>query len=261
MASVIPNGYSRERVIIIFSRQLSPFKVSNIEDWGNFIKFVSLNLGHTVSELGYTIFGQPFLGSSDNAGFLYVKPTYQVLATSQQYQYIIKRKRLERFSFDLEIKTREENTSNKRTEIERFDWFIERIQKRVAFGERSSETKLHAQELSRNQPILRFDVILQHDWPIEQCLLHIRVFFGRKTKSPCFDFFIHWLVKQITNTYWNHFTRSFENRSMLKEFPLPANALKRCVEVSLEDSRNLSKFKHRKLPPNWVGHKNNRSKH
>ena len=25
--------------------------------------------------------------------------------------------------------------------------------------------KIHALELSRNQPILRFDVILQHDWP------------------------------------------------------------------------------------------------
>ena len=60
-------------------------------------------------------------------------------------------------------------------------------------------------ELSRNQPILRFDVILQHDWPIEQCLLHIRVFFGGKTKSPCFDLFIHWLIKQITNTYGNHY--------------------------------------------------------
>ena len=35
-------------------------------------------LGHTVSELGYTIFGQPFLGSSDNAGFLYIKPSFQV---------------------------------------------------------------------------------------------------------------------------------------------------------------------------------------
>ena len=32
--------------------------------------------------------------------------------------------------------------------------------------------KLHARELSRNQSILRFDVILQHDWPIGQCLLH-----------------------------------------------------------------------------------------
>ena len=54
--------------------------------------------------------------------------------------------------------------------------------------------KLHARELSRNQSILRFDVTFQHDWPIEQCLLHIRVFFGGKTKSPCFDLFIHWLI-------------------------------------------------------------------
>ena len=61
--------------------------------------------------------------------------------------------------------------------------------------------KLHARELSRNQSVLRFDVILQHDWPIEQCFLHTRVFFGGKTKSPCFDLFTHWLIKQITNTY------------------------------------------------------------
>ena len=47
---------------------------------------------------------------------------------------------IERFSYDLEMKTRKQNRNNKRTEIERFDWFIERIQTRVAF---------------------RFDVILQ----------------------------------------------------------------------------------------------------
>ena len=37
---------------------------------------------------------------------------------------------------------REQNRNNKRTEIERFDWFIERIQTRVALGwlsERSGE--------------------------------------------------------------------------------------------------------------------------
>ena len=67
------------------------------------------------------------------------------------------------------------------------------------------------EELSRN----RFDVILQHDWSIEQCLLHIRVFFGGKTKSPCFDLFIHWPMKQITKTNQNHFSRSNENRSLL----------------------------------------------
>ena len=70
------------------------------------------------------------------------------------------------------------------------------------------------EELSRNQSILRFDVILQHDWPIEQCLLHIKVFFGEKTKRPCFDLFIHWLIKQITNNYRNHFSRSYENCSI-----------------------------------------------
>ena len=118
----------------------------------------------------------------------------------------------ERFSYDLEMKTHEKNKNNNQT---RFDRFIERIQTRVAFGwlsERSGE-KTSRRELSRNQPILRFDVILPHDWPIEQCLLHIRVFFRGKTKSPRFNLFIHWLIKQITNTYRNHFSRSYENCS------------------------------------------------
>ena len=51
--------------------------------------------------------------------------------------------------------------------------------------------------LSRNQSILRFDVILQHNWPIFSIL-------G-----------FYWLSKQIiTNTNWNHFSRSYENRSI-----------------------------------------------
>ena len=66
---------------------------------------------------------------------------------------------------------------------------------------------------TRNQSILRFDVMLQQDWPIEQRLLHIRVFFDGKTKSPCFDLFIHWLIKQMTNICRNHFSRSYENLS------------------------------------------------
>ena len=114
------------------------------------------------------------------------------------------------------MKTREQNRKNKRTEIEQYDWFVERIQTLVAFdwlSELSGEKTSHARELSRNQSILRFDVMLQHHWPIEGCLLHIRVFFGGKTKSPCFDFFIHWLIKQIMNTYRNHFSRPYENRS------------------------------------------------
>ena len=48
--------------------------------------------------------------------------------------YTVKPLILERFLYDLEMKTREQNRNNKRTGIERFDWFIERIQTRVAFG-------------------------------------------------------------------------------------------------------------------------------
>ncbi|XP_046839941.1 zinc finger FYVE domain-containing protein 16-like isoform X2 [Xenia sp. Carnegie-2017] len=35
--------------------------------------------GHRVTDLGYTIFGQPFLGSLRNAGFVYVKSSFQCL--------------------------------------------------------------------------------------------------------------------------------------------------------------------------------------
>ena len=114
------------------------------------------------------------------------------------------------------MKTREQKRKNKRTDIEQYDWFVERTQTLVAFdrlSEHSGEKTSHARELSRNQSILRFDVMLQHHWPIEKCLPHIRVFFGGKTKSPCFDPFIHWLIKQITNTFRNHFSRPYENRS------------------------------------------------
>ena len=119
---------------------------------------------------------------------------------------------IERISYDLEMKTREQNRKDKRTEIEGFDWFIERIQTHLAFAlvkRTLGCKKFMPEELSRN----RFDVILKHDWSIEQCLRHIRVFFGGKTKSPCFVLFNHWLIKQITNTYRNHFSRTYDNRS------------------------------------------------
>ena len=74
------------------------------------------------------------------------------------------------------MKTREQNRNNKRTEIERFDWCVKRIQTFVAFGrlsECSGEKTSYPGELSGNQSILRFYVIPKYDWPIEQCLLHM----------------------------------------------------------------------------------------
>ena len=64
------------------------------------------------------------------------------------------------FSYDFEVKMREQNRNNKRSKIERFDSLVERIQTRVRFGWLS---KRLAEKLSRNQSILRFDVIPQHD--------------------------------------------------------------------------------------------------
>ena len=43
-------------------------------------------------------------------------------------------RQLERFSYDLEMKTREQIETTNEREIERFDWFVELIQTRVAFG-------------------------------------------------------------------------------------------------------------------------------
>ena len=110
--------------------------------------------------------------------------------------------------------------NNKRKEIDRFDWFVERIQTRVAFrwlSERSGiKTSCPKNFLEINR-YFALTVILQHDWLTEQFLLHIRVFFGGKTRSPWFDLFIHWLIKQITITYRNHFSRSYENRLYCRE--------------------------------------------
>ena len=123
---------------------------------------------------------------------------------------------IERFSYDLEMKTREQNRKNKRNG-NRAIWLVCRtdtnasgfwLVKRTLGWKNSS-----CRERSRNQSILHFDVMLQHHWPIEQCLPHTRVFFGGKTKSPRFDLFIHWLIKQIMDIYRNQFSRSYENRS------------------------------------------------
>ena len=35
-----------------------------------------------------------------------------------------------------------------------------------------------------------------------------------KRRGHSFDLFIHWLIKQTTNTYPDHFSRSYENRSI-----------------------------------------------
>ena len=73
-----------------------------------------------------------------------------------------------------------------------------------------------------NQRILRFDVILQQDWLIEQCPQQIR-FFWRKNEEAMFWSF-HPVADKTNNEHLrsarNHFSRSYENRFILSKFAL-----------------------------------------
>ena len=84
-----------------------------------------------------------------------------------------------------------------------------------------------------------FDAILQHGWPIEQGLLLIRGFFGWKKKSPCFDLFIRWLIKQIANTCWNHFPRSFKNPSIRQYSPTSCKRPPKMKGLEIAHGRHL----------------------
>ena len=106
------------------------------------------------------------------------------------------------------MKTREKNRNNKRTETERFDWFIKRIQTRVAesFLEINRYFAMTSYGNTIDQSNNAFSISTSSPGLFRgRSCLHIRVFFGGKTKRPRFDLFIHWLIKQITNTYENHF--------------------------------------------------------
>ena len=109
---------------------------------------------------------------------------------------------LERFSYDLDMKTREQNRNNKRTEIERFDWFIERIQTRAAFGWLSERWGEKTSCPKNFLEINRYFTLTSYLNTIGQSnnALSILGFFLAGKQSPCFDLFIHWLINQITNT-------------------------------------------------------------
>ena len=150
------------------------------------------------------------------------------------------------FSYDLKMKICKHNKTNKRTEIKQFDWFIERIQMRVAFawlsecsGEKTSCVSKNFLEINQYFALTSYRNMIGQF--IELCLLHIRVFFGGKTKRPYFDLFIHWLIKQMTNTCRNQFSRSYKNRSSLKtdhyESLFHKNPMKMCWKTHEPFSR------------------------
>ena len=72
------------------------------------------------------------------------------------------------------MKTREQNRNNKRTEIERFDWFIERIQTRVAcvwLSERAGEKTSRPRNFySTNRPqFLKVYTLIDHRNDVIKC--------------------------------------------------------------------------------------------
>ena len=102
-------------------------------------------------------------------------------------------------------------------EIEQFDWFIEWTQTRVAFGwlgEHSGEKTFKPGNVLEINPYFALTSCCNTiDQSNNAFLIFNRVFFCRKMKSPRFDLFIHWLIKQMTNTYRNYFSRSYKNLS------------------------------------------------
>ena len=102
-------------------------------------------------------------------------------------------------------------------EIERFDWFIKWTQTRVAFGwldEHSGEKTFKPGNVLEINPYFALTSCCNTiDQSNNAFLILNRVFFCRKMKSPHFDLFIHWLIKQMTNTYRNYFSRSYKNLS------------------------------------------------
>ena len=108
---------------------------------------------------------------------------------------------IEWFSYDFKMKMREQNRNNKWMEIERFDSFIVQIKRTWFF--------LLVKRMLGWKNFMPKNFLENNQYfALRSCW----AFFGRKMKSPCFNLFIHWLIRQITNTYRNYFSRSYDNR-------------------------------------------------
>ena len=123
---------------------------------------------------------------------------------------------IQQFSYDFEVKTREQNRNNKRAKIERFDSFVERIQTRVGFGWLSKRLAEKTSCPKNFLEINRYFALTSYRNTIGQsnnAFFILRFSLAGKRGVYVWSF-IHWVIKQITNSYRNHFSRSYENRSI-----------------------------------------------
>ena len=110
---------------------------------------------------------------------------------------------IERFSCDLEMNKREQNRKNKRTQIERFDWFVERKRTRVAFCWLREHSVEKTSRPKNFLEINRYFTLTSYCNTIGQSNNALSILgFSLAGK----------LIIQITNTYRNHFSRSYKNR-------------------------------------------------
>ena len=141
---------------------------------------------------------------------MWVKPIESSLISGRLYhssRYILMSSfQWARAIFVLEMKTCEQNRNNKQTEIERFVWFIERIQT-LGWKNFMPENFL---EINRYFTLTSYcNTIGQSNNAFS--LLGFSL--AGKRRVHVSIFFIRWLIKQITNPYWNYFSKSYENRS------------------------------------------------
>ena len=125
--------------------------------------------------------------------------------------------KIERFSYALEMKTREQNRNNKRTEIEQYDWFVEQIQTLVAFdwlSERSREKLLMRENFLEISRYFALTSCCNTIGQSKDAFSILGFSLAGKRRVHVLIFFIHWLIKQIMNTYRKDFSRSYENRSI-----------------------------------------------
>ena len=81
----------------------------------------------------------------------------------------------------------------------------------------------------------RFDVILQNDWPIEHfSVILLGLFLRWENEESMFWSFIHWLIKQITNTnYQNHFEGQTKIAQLLCQLLDAWNVSKSAFRITL----------------------------
>ena len=140
---------------------------------------------------------------------------------------------IERFSKDLEMKTREQNKNNyKGTEIERFDWFIERMQTRVAFGWLNKRTLGRKTFIPENfLEINRYFALTSYCNTIGQSnyAFSILGFLWRGNEEAMFLSF-HPLADESNNEHLPR-SRSYENHSIVKST---------CASDTKEETRERS---------------------